>query len=182
MNQGLLRRVQWFLDVYEAQVLVDNDEDNQQLEIISGDSRGFVTFKMVKDEEKIDPLKITRLSLSKVIDLKPFKNLKDLQLLDLGLAELPPLPEGLQFLDCRHNPITHLDNLPSSVLRLYCDGHNLTKFPDFDDNLRVLFLPGGNFGKIKRLPSKLIGLGIDTVFVEFCDYTRAVERNAVTDF
>ena len=53
-------------------------------------------------------------------------NTKKLNLADLGLTELPPLPEGLTQLSCDGNKLASLPSLPEGLTNFYCRGNQLT--------------------------------------------------------
>jgi hypothetical protein len=52
-----------------------------------------------------------------------------LDLSQLGLTELPPIPHNCRKLDCSHNELTSLPDLPSCTT-LSCDYNKLTSLPD----------------------------------------------------
>ena len=74
-----------------------------------------------------------------------------LDLTNLGLTELPELPEGIQRVYCSANSLTTLPNtLPKSLTLLDCSHNRLTRLPDtlpaglrdlYCDNNQLLSLP-----------------------------------------
>lgn len=48
---------------------------------------------------------------------------------NLGLTELPPLPEGITVLRCDQNELTSLPKLPSTLKVLHCQQNQLTSLP-----------------------------------------------------
>jgi hypothetical protein len=53
-----------------------------------------------------------------------------LVLSNLGLTELPPLPEGITVLRCDSNQLTSLPTLPSTLKVLHCHQNQLTSLPE----------------------------------------------------
>jgi Leucine-rich repeat (LRR) protein len=53
-----------------------------------------------------------------------------LDLSDLGLTVIPPLPWGLQYLNCKNNQLETLGALPPTLLSLKCSNNKLTSLPE----------------------------------------------------
>lgn len=70
-------------------------------------------------------------SPSMEIALERIRNCVDgeVDLSQLGLTELPPLPEGIVHLTCSFNKLTSLPELPQSLRSLYCGYNQLTSLP-----------------------------------------------------
>ena len=53
-----------------------------------------------------------------------------LDLSDLGLKAIPPLPVGLRYLNCKDNKLETLGELPPTLLSLKCSNNKLTSLPE----------------------------------------------------
>ena len=63
------------------------------------------------------------------------------------LTELPAdihLYTNLQKLDCNCNNLTHLDNLPQSLIELWCHNNKITKLNNLPQSLKELSCYFGN--------------------------------------
>jgi Leucine-rich repeat (LRR) protein len=95
------------------------------------------------------------------IALERIANMRDgvLDLSNLGLTELPPLPPTLVELDCRGNQLTELPQLvsedPSTLKYLYCEGNQLTSLPQLPSTLRHLNCHSNQLTSLPQLPSTL---------------------------
>ena len=76
-----------------------------------------------------------------------------LNLAGLHLTELPPLPEGVEQLNCSLNSLTTLPPLPSTLRHLNCQYNNLTELPPLPPNLITLSCENNNLTKLPALPS-----------------------------
>lgn len=65
-------------------------------------------------------------------------NLLTLNIEDLPLTSLPPLPSQLQVLVCTGSKLTSLPKLPDSLSELYCMGVPLKTLPSFPEGLEEL--------------------------------------------
>jgi Leucine-rich repeat (LRR) protein len=77
-----------------------------------------------------------------------------LDLSNLGIKSLPPIPNNVKILDCHGNLLTELPkNLPNSITKLYCDHNDLKYLPDnLPSNLEYLYCQNNN---LKCLPNNL---------------------------
>ena len=65
-------------------------------------------------------------------------NLLHLNINDIQLTELPPLPHGLQTLNVYSNQLTRLPALPNTLISLFCGYNQLTALPDLPATLKQL--------------------------------------------
>ena len=90
-----------------------------------------------------------------------------LDLNDLDLTELPPLPPNLKRLDCEGNRLTSLPPLPATLEILVCDHNQLTELPPLPPSLKVLSCVRNNLTLLPPLPLTLIELD--------CEYNQITE-------
>jgi Leucine-rich repeat (LRR) protein len=91
-----------------------------------------------------------------------------LDLSHLGLTELPQLPSTLVRLYCRGNQLTSLPQLgsegtPSTLVHLYCGGNQLTSLPQLGSEgkpsmLMELYCNNNQLTELPQLPSTLVYL------------------------
>ena len=77
----------------------------------------------------------------------------ELDLSNLGLTELPLLPDRLQVLYCGYNQLTELPPLPNTLQELYCNGNQLTEIPTLPDTLVRLYCYGNQLTELVRGPA-----------------------------
>jgi hypothetical protein len=75
-----------------------------------------------------------------------------LDLSDRGLTVLPPLFEGLLYLNCRRNLLTELPPLPKSLQHLMCDNNRLVALPDLPEGLETLICCSNRLTTLPTLP------------------------------
>lgn len=83
---------------------------------------------------------------------------KPLNLMYLGLKELPPLPINLTQLYCGDNILAELLPLPVGLTHLYCDSNNLTHLPPLPTSLTWLYCGSNNLTSFPALPAGLTKL------------------------
>jgi len=79
----------------------------------------------------------------------------ELDLSQLNLKWLPPLPNTLQKLYCSNNQLTRLPDLPNSLQYLDCDYNELTNLPDLPNTLRTLYCGDNKLTTLPILPNLL---------------------------
>lgn len=109
-----------------------------------------------------------------------------LDLVNMGLTVLPPLPENLEklycdqnlltnlpvlpqtlaHLSCHKNRLTELPTLPNSLTRLYCGANLISKMPDLPPNLEILHCICNPITVLPELPNNLKNL-----YCQFCMLT-----------
>ena len=91
------------------------------------------------------------------IALERIRNCVDgrLNLSNLGLSELPPLPDGLIELRCCNNQLTTLPELPSSLQTLYCSSNQLTSLPPLPSSLKTFACLLNQLTTLPPLPTSL---------------------------
>jgi hypothetical protein len=87
-----------------------------------------------------------------------------LDLTNLGLSELPPLPENLTELRCCRNQLTTLPELPSSLQTLYCSCNQLTSIPSLPSSLETFTCLVNQLTTLPSLPTSLSMM--------MCDYNQ----------
>ena len=78
-----------------------------------------------------------------------------LNLSNLGLTELPPLPVDLTELWCSGNKLTSLPNLPVGLTKLLCHENQLTSLPNLPIGLTKLWCHENQLTSLPRLPASL---------------------------
>ncbi len=78
-----------------------------------------------------------------------------LNLINLGLNELPILPEKLEVLYCEKNNLVSLDNLPISLKRLDCGNNKISSLDYLPINLIKLNCNNNNIVSLDNLPLNL---------------------------
>lgn len=86
---------------------------------------------------------------------KGFTSVMPLDLIELGLTSLPPLPDILTDLFCDNNQLTTLPHLPSKLVFLSCRNNQLTSLPDLPDSLTELYCINNKLTSLPSLPSTL---------------------------
>jgi hypothetical protein len=81
-----------------------------------------------------------------------------LDLSNLHLTELPPLPDDLIMLRCNSNELTFLPELPSSLKILHCHQNQLTSLPELPPFLESLSCSNNPITSLPLLPSSLTQL------------------------
>ena len=71
------------------------------------------------------------------------------------LTKLENLPKKLIRLDCPHNQLTLIKDLPESLIELYCPYNNLTKLENLSRNLKVLDCSDNKLTKLQDFPRSL---------------------------
>jgi Leucine-rich repeat (LRR) protein len=120
------------------------------------------------------------------IALQRIRNCVDgtLVLSELGLTELPPLPEGITVLRCDSNQLTSLPKLPSTLKVLHCHQNQLTSLPELPSleslscsHNPLFFLPSlpssltqlvcmrNHLTSLPRLPDGLLELCVDYNYI-----------------
>jgi len=84
-----------------------------------------------------------------------------LNLDNMSLTELPPLPDDLEGLYCQNNNLTELSGLPNNLFYLDCKNNQLTTLPDpLPTELQYLFCDNNKLRVIPRLPENFMDLSI----------------------
>lgn len=79
-----------------------------------------------------------------------------LDLSNLGLIELPQLPDNIQWLIINNNPIHELTNIPSALKRLECKYTNIHELRDLPSTLQYLICVGcDKLENIDNLPDTI---------------------------
>jgi len=86
----------------------------------------------------------------------------------LGLTVLPPIPDGIQILNCTRNALTRLPPLPASLQHLHCSNNQLTELPPLEHTQLTLLVASQNpLESLPTLPGTMREL--------LCDHTRIRE-------
>jgi len=83
------------------------------------------------------------------------KRYEPLDLSNLQLEWLPPLPSNLRELNCKNNHLTILPLLPEKLKVLYCDNNQLTTLPELPNTLHILFCGKNKLTTLPELPNTL---------------------------
>jgi len=78
-----------------------------------------------------------------------------LDLSNLNLTELPPLPAALRKLNCGWNKLTSLPELPATLIELCCTINKLTSLPDLPATLTRLSCGNNELTSLPFLPATL---------------------------
>ena len=84
-----------------------------------------------------------------------FSSLSYLNCYHNQLSSLPELPASLKYLSCGMNPIMSLPALPSSLQTLVCYRDSLTSLPDLPGSLQNLVCYHNQLKKMPKLPGSL---------------------------
>jgi Leucine-rich repeat (LRR) protein len=82
----------------------------------------------------------------------------ELDLDELNLVELPPLPEGVRQLYCSANQLARLPPLPSTLIHLSCNNNKLVTLPPLPSTLRRLGCASNKLITLPPLPETLTHL------------------------
>lgn len=80
---------------------------------------------------------------------------REVNLENLQLVELPPLPEGVRNLYCSFNQLTSLPPLPSTLTFLSCGNNQLVSLPPLPSTLTYLACGNNQLVSLPPLPSTL---------------------------
>jgi hypothetical protein len=86
---------------------------------------------------------------------------KDLDLSDLGLRQLPSLPDTIQSFICSSNKLTSLPTLPANLKLLDCSSNKLTSLPVLPNSIEVLLCDANKLTSLPILPNDLKELMCD---------------------
>jgi Leucine-rich repeat (LRR) protein len=107
------------------------------------------------------PLNIPRIeltfvpTLTRLPSLLRFTNLKDLDISNNQLVELPELPEGLEAIWCYNNHLTHLPPFPESLRHLYAHGNHIETVTCFPRKMHIISLHHNHLQTLPTLPQEL---------------------------
>lgn len=80
---------------------------------------------------------------------------KTLDLSDLNLTVLPPLPPTLKALNCELNALTSLPELPPTLEYLYCCNNRIRSLPELPATLTSLWCTANQLSSLPALPAGL---------------------------
>ena len=103
------------------------------------------------------------IALAQIVAMGPNKKL---DISNLGLTELPPLPPQLKVLKCHKNKLTHLPPLPKTLVELRCDENLLQDLPELPSKLEFLNCGDNKLTKLPTLPKKLLELNCKHNYLE----------------
>lgn len=95
------------------------------------------------------------IALQQIASMGPDKRL---DLSQLGLTELPPLPPDVKVLRCYKNKLTRLPQLPKTLKELRCDNNLLEELPELPSKLEFLNCGYNQITKLPNLPKRLLEL------------------------
>ena len=72
-----------------------------------------------------------------------------------NLSSLPQLPNSLENLYCFNNNLSSLPKLPNSLKELYCYNNNLSSLPQLPNSLEILHCFNNNLSSLPKLPNSL---------------------------
>ena len=90
-----------------------------------------------------------------------FEKIQRLDCFHNELTSLSELPDGLEKLYCFHNQLTSLPKLPDGLKILHCYGNQLTSLPKLPDGLKVLYCSANELTSLPKLPDRLEKLWCD---------------------
>jgi hypothetical protein len=102
-----------------------------------------------------------------------FTNLKRLNCNHNRLTSLPNLPETLNALYCCDNELTFLPPLNETLVELFCNNNNLSSLPSLNENLRLLYCSNNRLTTLPILPENLRVL--------YCDDNRLIALPNLND-
>ncbi len=86
---------------------------------------------------------------------------KILQCSHNNLSSLPQLPNSLEILYCGRNNLSSLPQLPYSLTCLNCSNNNLSSLPQLPKSLKKLWCWNNNLSSLPQLPNSLKKLDCD---------------------
>jgi hypothetical protein len=104
-------------------------------------------------------LNVSNMSLTSLPPLPA--NLRELNCSFNNLTSLPPLPEGLEYLDCAFNNLQSLPLLPSTLRTLKCSINEIRQLPDLPPALEELNVSVNKLTTLPFLPSSLSKLSVE---------------------
>ena len=93
--------------------------------------------------------------LLKIYDNYTRDNNGILEITDINIHSLPPLPENLIELYCYENQLTSLPPLPKSLTKFHCYENQLTSLPPLPENLIELYCYENQLTSLPPLPKSL---------------------------
>jgi Leucine-rich repeat (LRR) protein len=94
-------------------------------------------------------------TLTRIPSLSRFTNLKDLDISNNHLVELPELPEGLEAIWCYNNHLTHLPPFPESLRHLYVHCNQIETVTSFPRKMHIISLHHNQLQSLPTLPEEL---------------------------
>ena len=123
-----------------------------------GDIFEYSTFQEIetlKYYHDISYINCSKNALESLPSVLPY-NLKKLECDHNHLTYLPELPEYLEVLNCKNNNLTKLPHLPDNLGWLYTSHNHLVELPELPIELRILVCNHNNLTILPYLPINLI--------------------------
>jgi Leucine-rich repeat (LRR) protein len=86
-----------------------------------------------------------------------------LDLSNIDLTELPPLPADLTYLNCDYNKLTSLSGLPAGLTELNCSDNQLIALSGLPSGLTRLVCSSNPFASLPIFPESLLELSITNI-------------------
>ena len=93
--------------------------------------------------------------VSVITELSKLRLLLTLECRHNNLTTLPELPQSLRWLYCGYNKLIELPELPNKLEELFCDYNNLTYIPELPKSLLVLQCNDNKLIELPDLPELL---------------------------
>lgn len=87
---------------------------------------------------------------------------------------MPPLPDGMELLNCSNNQLTSLPSLPLMLSALYCEKNNLTQLPQLSPALLELNCSENQLSTLPQIPSSVYFLN--------CTYNQITHLPSLSNF
>ena len=112
-----------------------------------------------EDYESLTTLNISSKELTELPSwVNECKKLKNLNCSHNNITDLDNLPITLEILYCEYNLITNLDNLPPTLNRLHCEFNQITQLDSLPQTLEMLNCTNNKITQLDKLPKKVKGL------------------------
>jgi uncharacterized repeat protein (TIGR01451 family) len=108
------------------------------------------------DVQAEDSLELSNLNLLSIEGAEAFVNLNSLNCNHNQLTELPDLPLGLKYLYCEYNQLLEIPVLPPSFLRLGCGNNQLVNLPNLPATMISLECNNNQLPSLPVLPNGLL--------------------------
>lgn len=110
------------------------------------------------DIQAEDSLELSNLNISSVEGLQAFENLSFLNCSHNSITSLPDLPLSLEYLYCGYNQLASIPELPPSFLRLGCESNQLVTLPNFPGTMFSLGCYNNQLTSLPTLPNGFVFL------------------------
>jgi hypothetical protein len=98
------------------------------------------------------------------------------------ITHLENLPASLHTLECCWNRITRLEKLPASLHTLHCDWNHITRLEKLPASLHTLHCRQNQITRLENLPATLVELFFDCETIQYVDGLDWIYFSRITKF